>query len=395
MARVLFAWEFGGDLGHVRRIVPIARELRAIGHEPVLAFRDLTALAAHVHEDFEWLAAPRLRGRAQPNPSPLNASDILLNLGFGDPPGLSGALRAWLALFNILDPALIVADYAPTALLAGRAAQRARITLGTGFALPPRADPLPALRSWAPCDEATLRGIDGRLLAAIDAALQRLPKGAQALRHVSSLYDSRAHLLCTFPEIDPFGPRDDVEYLGPQADGSGIRVSWTSAKRKVFAYLKPRDARFGAIVSALDRLGAEAIVAAPGLDPQDAAALATSRVRVFAEPVDLETVLPDCDLCVCPGGPGLVARAWLAGVPMGLAPMQLEQFLVARRALQAGVASMVAPDAPAPDFAAWFAALLEDTKLREMARERAREHLGYRFDQAAKRIALRIAREIA
>ena len=45
MARVLCAWELGSGLGHIGRIVPIARELRALGHEVVMVLRD----SAYMH----------------------------------------------------------------------------------------------------------------------------------------------------------------------------------------------------------------------------------------------------------------------------------------------------------------------------------------------------------
>jgi UDP:flavonoid glycosyltransferase YjiC (YdhE family) len=140
------------------------------------------------------------------------------------------------------------------------------------------------------------------------------------------------------------------------------------------------------------RISSRAIRASRRSSPRSRS-LTTARLRVVAEPVDLARVLERCDLCICPGGPGVVARAWVAGVPMALLPMQLEQFLVARKAVEAGVATAIAPDAPMADFAEWFATALAHDGLREAARERARAHAGYRFDEAARRVARRIARE--
>jgi UDP:flavonoid glycosyltransferase YjiC (YdhE family) len=58
--RVLLAWEFGGDLGHVRRSLAIARRLRERGHEPLLAFSDTTPLAAAGDHGISWVQAPLL-----------------------------------------------------------------------------------------------------------------------------------------------------------------------------------------------------------------------------------------------------------------------------------------------------------------------------------------------
>ena len=40
MARIVFAWELGGHTGHVTTLMPIARALRARGHEVQFLLRD-------------------------------------------------------------------------------------------------------------------------------------------------------------------------------------------------------------------------------------------------------------------------------------------------------------------------------------------------------------------
>jgi hypothetical protein len=392
VSRVLFAWEFGGDLGHARRLVPIARELRKLGHEPLFVFRDVAMLGTLAAEGFEWFAAPRIRQPALLDAAPLNASDILLNLGYGDGPALGGALRAWLTLLDFAKPALVVADYAPTALMAARAAKIRRVTLGTGFSVPPRADPLPALRAWQPVADEALRRLDMRLVESVRGVFDRLSRGASAPRVAADVFDADAHLLCTLPELDPFGSRDGVEYLGPQGDArTGASVAWRKGKElKVFAYLKARDTRFRAIVEALAQLRGDAIVAAPDATPDQAVALCSAGVRVIPDAVQLEGFLDDADLCVFHAGPGLAARALVAGVPMALLPMQLEQFLVGRRLVAAGVAGMVAPEGAMPDLRAWFADVAANQSLRAKAGDRATALAGYRFDEAAARTAQRI-----
>ena len=396
MARVLCAWEFGGDLGHVRRWMPIARELRSMGHEPLLVFRDIAPLGEAARESFDGLQAPLLRMPARQNPSPLNASDILLNLGYDDPPGLAGALRAWLSLVELAKPDLVVADYAPTALLAARASRLPRLTIGTGFSVPRLADPLPSLRDWSPSEEDTLRRLDARLVSVIAKAFERLPRAGPAPRRARELFDAEAHLLCTFPELDPFGPRDGVEYLGPQGDAtSGTPARWERPGPHVFAYLKPRDPRFGAVIEGLRSLRAEVLVAAPGIDEAQARALSSASLHVHRTPLDLEALLPGADLCVSHAGPGLAARACVAGVPLALLPMQLEQYLVARRLVASGTSRMISPDEPPRDYGPWLAEALEDEGMQSKAREHAAAHGDYRFEEAARRTARRIAATVA
>jgi UDP:flavonoid glycosyltransferase YjiC (YdhE family) len=394
MARILCAWEFGGDLGHVRRLLPIARELRRLGHEAAFVFRDHAPLGAHADEGFEWFQAPLVRLPPTQNTSPLSPTDVLLNLGYADAAALTGALLGWRALCALWQPDLIVADYAPGALLAARMRGVPTATIGSGFSLPLPGAPLAAYRDWHRVEPGVPRRLDDHLLATVSKAFQNVhaapPPGA-----ARELFAGDVNLVCTFPDLDPFGPREGVEYLGPIADASAAReVAWnTDARPRIFAYLKPRDARFVPLVTALRQVAGEALVAAPGLTDAQARELSSDRVRVFSEALNLDA-LGSADLCISHAGPGVASRAILAGVPLALLPMQLEQFLVARRLRSAGAADFISPDDPPPDFAAWLGAIAQRADLREGARALGRAHQGYDFAHAAERAAQRIAQAV-
>src|SRR5690349_7069145 len=157
MARVLFAWELGGDLGHVRRIFEVANGLRALGHEAAFAFHDLLA-AGSLSAPVAWFQAPLLAPPAKVLAgTPVNHSAVLVNRGFGDALSIAGAIRAWHGIFKLWKPDLLVADYAPGALIAARVAGLRNATIGSGFSTPPAQDPMPPLRSWLPADAEALR----------------------------------------------------------------------------------------------------------------------------------------------------------------------------------------------------------------------------------------------
>lgn len=387
MARVLLAWEFGEDLGHVRILMPIARELRAMGHEPCFAFRDAMRLDVVVRAGFEGFPAPALPTPRVVNPAPLNFSGVLLNLGYEERAALAGALRAWADLLALLRPAAVVCEYAPTALIAARRASIALATIGTGFWQPTTFDPLPALRPWIETPAAQLEDLDARLARAIAAAM-----GAGEAAPMRALLEPSIDLVCTFEDLDPVGPRP-VEYLGPvDGEGEGLPVAWEGeARPRIFAYLKPRDARFGALLRALRAIPGEAVVAAPGFAASEAAAASGGGLKVIADAVLPGPLLDAADLCVFHAGPGMAAHALLAGVPMALLPMHLEQFLVARRLSAAGIAVMAAPEEPVADFEAWLRKALEDGALRAKSRARAAGLRGFSFDAARRHTARRIA----
>ena len=61
MSRYLFAWELGANLGHLTRLVPVARALAKRGHEVLFATRDLGEGAETLMLNrLSYVAAPTL-----------------------------------------------------------------------------------------------------------------------------------------------------------------------------------------------------------------------------------------------------------------------------------------------------------------------------------------------
>ena len=302
---------------------------------------------------------------------------------------MTGALTAWASLIRLLRVDALVCDYAPTALLAARAAGLPRFAVGSGFSMPPVGDPMPSLRPWASVDRDALAQRDSQLVGSVREAWLELGARGPAPGSAAEIFQADAQLLCTWHEVDPFGARAGAEYLGPQTDlASASPVTWAGAARpRIFAYLKPRDPRFEAVLAAMREVAGEAIVAAPGLDESRAQALSSATLRVLAAPVALQ-LLAGADLCVSHGGPGIVAAAMRHGVPQALLPLHLEQYLVSRRAKEAGVAKVLEPDAANVDGRAWLESAVADSSLAQAAGPVARA-LATRVPASA---AARIAR---
>jgi UDP:flavonoid glycosyltransferase YjiC (YdhE family) len=388
MARALFCWELGGDLGDQRRTQLLANEWHARGHEFAFVFPDLTPLGAPNDASLEWFQAPAIPPSLNPVISPLNASEILLNRGYGDSASVAGALRGWMGLFDLWKPDVVVADYAPGAQIAARAAGIRCVAVGSSFSQPVVAEPMPSLRSWVALDPAALRRLDGMVTKAVRDAFARVDAQARAPETMADVYKAHGNLLCTWPEIDPFGARAQGEYLGMQEDpAAGAVASWKGSSRpRILAYLKPHDPRFAAILESIRSLAGEAIVVAPGLEPARAQMLTTASVRVLAEPLRLPPLLAEADLFVGHGGAGSVERALAAGVALALLPIQLEQYLIGRRVVEAGAGALYAPEDSPEGIRAWLAQALESTSMRAAAqasplRTRERGNLAARLEQ--------------
>lgn len=138
MSKILCIWELGGGYGHMEKILPLALNLRHRGHEVTFALRDLS-LAEIVlgRHGFPLLQAPiwiqKVTGLPEP---PLNYGEILHRFGFLDKSGLTGMVKAWLSLFELVKPDLLLIDHAPTALLASMNTGIPRCLVGNGFFSP-------------------------------------------------------------------------------------------------------------------------------------------------------------------------------------------------------------------------------------------------------------------
>jgi predicted glycosyltransferase len=345
--RILFAWEHGGGLGHVTRIAPIAHRLAALGARVTVAACDLAAAASLLSSDVRLHPCP-LPGSARRSDAPqYNYAALLANAGWIDPSGLRGMLRAWDSLFEAAAPDVLVADFAPTALLASLGRGMARCALGNGFDLPPLASPLPAMSGWEPVDAAAMADAERAVLQAANAALGE--RGVPALARLADLFDCDWRCAATHAMFDvyPDRPEGDLEFVGPVDSGGigGLRPDWPGAPgRRGFVYLRG-EARFvDATVAALRALRASAIVFAPGLGEQQAADLATADVLVSTRPVDLSHAFEGADFVVTHSGTGLGALALARGLPVVLYPLYREQLMAAVRLSARGVARCEMPD---------------------------------------------------
>ena len=366
MVRILFAWELGNNLGHLARDLPLARACRQAGYEVVMAVPNLHGAAAFLAgEDFTLVQAPVLRpSRRRPLP-PVNYADMLLHEGYDDEGALEGALRGWEGLFALAKPRLMVYNHAPTALLAARAARLPVQLIGTGFEIPPDVSPLPSFRPWEAIHEQRLHDAEAHCLAQINACLVK--RNAVRVNAINDLFPAKNIALTTFAELDPFGPRENVSYLGAgYAMPAMPFVSWEAERKyRVFAYLRPTVPGIESVLMALQLFNAEVVCAVPGLPPEWPRRF--SKLRFFSHPVDLPQLLQAADLVITYGAT-TVPTALLAGVPVLAIPQVIEQYLsgLALEATSAGL--MLRDKRTEPLCTQLIDRLLNDTRHREAAR---------------------------
>lgn len=84
MSRILFAWELGGNYGHISIILLIARQLRRRGHDILFAVKSLAQVKQLLEDDgFCYVKSPCLSSRQTRCRTPVSYADILIGAGFG------------------------------------------------------------------------------------------------------------------------------------------------------------------------------------------------------------------------------------------------------------------------------------------------------------------------
>lgn len=389
MARVLFAREFGDNLGQLAQLVPPALQLRDRGHQPVFAVTDASraesALGPHA---LEYLQAPLWQRRLpRPQAVPCSYSEILHRYGYLDAEGLLGLVKAWREIYRLVDPQVIVFEHAPTALLASRGIEAARVICGVGFCSPPRQNPLPSFRTWEAIPQERLAKSDAQALATVNTVLSRLR--LRALDELGELFDADREFLCTFRELDHYQGRESTSYCGTLfARDQGAEPVWpTAGTKRVYVHLRPELPAFQKAAEVLSDSGWSVLWLAPGVGDETVRRYADTALRFVRAPVHLAAVAARADAAVLSGNHATVSAMLLAGRPMALFPTHVEEALVARNAARIGAAAFAAPQASLAEVRSTIAAALDARCLQAQAAAFGMHYKDFEPGQPVARIA--------
>lgn len=342
MVHILIAWELGEAYGHLARCLQLAEGLVSRGYKVTLVLKDTQLPARYCGADaFTVLPTPLSLHAGGRSFFPVNYAEVLIASGFANAQDVATRLKAWCEIFSSTSPDVLVADHAPTALLAARLADIPSLSIGNGFAIPPTVSPWPSIRPREVVAEHVLLAAEERLNKVLTSAQQVL--GHKKLVSMRDLFGAN-DILDTFAELDHYRERSQGRYVGPIASmPQALRIAWQSCGTiKVLAYLRPAISGFNVIMQALAQLDAEVLCITPGLIPDVAKRYATHRLRIVLAPIDLLPLLEHADLSFSYGNSGFSTQALLAGVPLAMRPRYVEQALFAYQVEALGAGKLLA-----------------------------------------------------
>ena len=96
MSHIVYAWELGAGYGHLAAFLPLAKALRAAGHEVTCVIKELTHAETLLgQEGFAFLQAPLWLLQLERLTHPINYAEILFKVGYLSQPGVTGLVKAW------------------------------------------------------------------------------------------------------------------------------------------------------------------------------------------------------------------------------------------------------------------------------------------------------------
>lgn len=376
MKRVVFCWELGGNYGHIAGFVGLARAFTSRDCEVVFVLRNLQ-YAGLLGDGVTCVQAPI------PNIIPhqrdsYSYTGILASIGYRDKTVLAAYVDAWRKLLEEYQADLVVADHAPTAILAGQSIGVPVAAIGTGFVIPPFTTNFPQFTSNLVEPDV---GLDEQILANINYAM--LLCGGQALDNLGDIFGRAQSYLCTLPELDHYGVRADAEYWGPLFSANqGLEPQWPALMgARIFAYLTVKLTNLEQVIAGLAQLSCPVLLHIPGLSEEQCAAWSVPSIKIEARAVNMGSVFAQAEMIVSQGGMGMSAQCILTGARHVIIPTQMEQVMLARRLSDIGLAYAVNAETAFDEYGAVFNRALTCKVLAKNSKILAQKYQGFSQDE--------------
>lgn len=360
---ILFAWELGANLGHIKPMSALARALAARGARPTFAVCDLTNVRQiGKRGEFTILQAPvwpehEHRGH---NPAFASYADVLTGIGFADQNKLAAVVDAWDAMLALVNPDVVVADHAPALQVAMLGKPQPLVAVGTPFTMPPlNLDRLPPIRA----DQAPALP-EARLHQSVKAVLAT--RGLQAPARLVDILQADERLIFGLPEFDPYRAYRAEPVLAPPEPLPHFVEP--PVKPRLFVYAGSEVPHLEKLVQALVTMDVDVTAYLRGDVGPLPHFLRHRGHQVFDTPPPLDEILPRVSHVLSQGGAFTCHAALAAGRPHLIMPLHNETELNLMHAGALGVARRLDPSKDEKAMVGKIATFLADTQLIHRAR---------------------------
>ena len=368
MAKILIGYERGHNMGHMRRLAPIARALAGQGHQVVFFLRNFYDMAGTLARDpIAVVPVPDLVAPlpAQREPKKMGSySDIMCYCGFYRFDTLYAGTLAWQTLIDHIRPDLIVCDHSPVLCLAAFG-QVPVIQVGSGFTLPP------ADGEIFPSFTAKQKpGVDPGSVLKVMQDVQRR-RGRLAPASLTEPFRTLGRLVCALPELDPYRAERKDPQIGP-TESLPARIEPPKGAA-FFAYLGLEHAATTKILEGLKTGDLPGSAYVRGMNDKLARNYVRPGFTLYKEPQPIERMLAQASVVIHHGGMGTSSAALGAGRPSLVAPVHQETSLNGAALVQLGAGRVLTKDAIAKDPGIAIAEAAEDGKMARAAQKAAKK----------------------
>lgn len=368
MANIIIAWEFGSGLGHISHLAPFIDTLIKRKHNVTLVTKDLNPLSYfEFSEKLKVLPCPSIYSYEAKVDSISSIASILLGRGYGEVKHLSVMLKCWDSIFSLVQPDIVMIDYAPTALIAARMNNIKRIVIGSGFAEMEQNRPCRNLVEWVSYSAKHTFEHERKVVEVINSCIGC---SGNKIKYLGDLYCADLFLMTTLPELD-HGQRDCSKtlYIRPTDKITfSFSANWyENGKAKIFVYLKANVRGVKQVITALRGGSFDVICYCAGLPEKMRKQLNNESFQVLAKPVDLSKLLPTADLIISHASKEMVGETLLVGVPQLVLPSQLEQMGTSHLIVKLGVGLKVSGIVSQNEILDVLQKLINDRKYRKAA----------------------------
>jgi UDP-N-acetylglucosamine:LPS N-acetylglucosamine transferase len=373
LARILVGYERGDNLGHFRRLVPVAEALAARGHQVTFFLRNPYDCRNELtRSPLPFIPTPDLvpPNPAEREPKRMGAySDIMVYCGFGKLELLYPATLSWRTLFDHIKPDLIVCDHSPVICLAayGRIPV---VQVGDGFTIPPaQEETFPGFQKTKSATVAP-----GDIVKVINEVQSRL--GGPAVPCVTAPLRTAGRMICTLKGLDPYRDQRQDPVIGPTEglqDPMPLPKIAKGGRPQIFAYLGIENRITPKMLEVFKKsdLPIEAYVR--GMTEETAKKYLRPGLKFFKKPQPIGEVLSRASLAIHHGGSGMCLACCSAGRPQVALPIHEETLLNSQALGRIGVGRALTIKEVEKQGAEKLAETLEDTRKRERATAIAEE----------------------